>query len=113
MAEQRLVKRLRRRVALRFGIDEATQLGFTEDISPEGLFIKTPNVAAPGSRLTVTLILQDDWTVTFVGRVMWAKKVPAQMIRVVKKSGLGLKIERFIEGEERYRKLCEKTLTPA
>jgi hypothetical protein len=113
MAEKRLDKRVRRRVALRFGTDGATRLGFTEDISPEGLFIKTTDVATPGSRLTVTLILQDDKAVTLEGRVMWAKKVPSQMIRLVKKCGLGLKIERFIEGEELYRELCEKTLTPA
>lgn len=113
MGEKRFDKRVRRRFALRFGTDEATRLAFTEDISPTGMFIKTVNIAAPGSKLVVTLILQDDQVVTLEGRVMWAKRVPPQMIRLVKKSGLGLKIERFIDGEELYRKLCEKTLAPA
>jgi hypothetical protein len=112
MSEKRLDKRVRRRIAIRFGTDDPNRLAFTEDISPEGMFIKTTNIALPGSRLTVTLILQDNRTVTLAGRVMWAKKVPPQMIRLVKKSGLGLKIESFIEGEELYMKLCEKTLAP-
>lgn len=113
MEERRLDKRLRRRIALRFGAGEATHLGFTEDISPAGLFIKTSHAVAPETRLTVTLILQENRTVTLEGRVMWAKDVPTQMVQMVKKSGVGLKIERFVEGEELYRKLCEKTLTPA
>lgn len=113
MAEKRLKKRVRRRIALRFGTVEATRLAFTEDISNDGLFVKTTNIATPGSRLIVTLMIEDDRLVVLEGRVMWAKRVPPQMIRLVKKSGMGVRIERFIEGEALFRALCEKTLSPA
>jgi len=113
MAEKRYDKRRKRRFALRFGIDEPTRLAFTEDISMEGMFIKTTNIYQPGSRLKVTLILPDEQTVTLEGKVQWAKRVPPQMIRLVKKAGFGLKIERFLQGEELYRRICEESLAKA
>jgi Tfp pilus assembly protein PilZ len=111
MSEKRYIKRHRRRFALRFGDKEATRLGFTEDISPEGMFIRTTNIYPPGTTLTVTLTLTDETLITVRGKVMWAKRVPPQMARLVKKAGFGLRIETFIEGEEIYRQTCEKTLS--
>lgn len=111
MAEKRYLKRHRRRFALRFGQDEATRLGFTEDISVEGMFIRTANVYPPGTELKVTLSLPDDVSVTVVGKVMWAKRVAPQMVRLVKKAGFGIRITSFIQGEADYRLACEKTLT--
>ncbi|GAM09557.1 pilZ domain protein [Geobacter sp. OR-1] len=113
MAEKRYLMRHRRRFALRFGENEATRLGFTEDISTEGMFIRTTNTYAPGTLLKVTITLPEDQSISFTGKVMWAKRVPPQMARLVKKAGFGLKIESFIEGEELYRHACEKSLTPA
>jgi Tfp pilus assembly protein PilZ len=113
MSEKRYLKRHRRRFALRFGQDEATRLGFTEDISTEGMFIKTSNIYSPGTTLTVTISLPNDENITLKGNVMWAKRVPPQMTRLVKKAGFGLKIESFIEGKELYLQACEKTLYPA
>ncbi|MBT0663844.1 PilZ domain-containing protein [Geobacter pelophilus] len=113
MAEKRYIKRHRRRFALRFGEQEATRLGFTEDISPEGMFIKTTNIYPPGMLIKVTLTLPDEKSISVMGKVMWAKRVPPQMARLVKKAGFGIKIEKFIDGEELYRQVCEKSLTPA
>ena len=113
MAEKRYKNRHRRRFALRFGQEEATRLGFTEDISMEGMFIRTTNILPPGTEVKVTLTLPEDASIRLVGRVMWAKKVPPQMARLVKKAGFGIQIVSFIEGEELYRFACEKTLTRA
>ena len=113
MREKRIFKRRRRRFALRFGIEEPNRLAFTEDISSDGMFIKTTNIPPPGSLIKVNLILPDEQIVSFEGRVMWAKKVPPQMIHLVKKSGLGVRIERFVNGEELYQRLCKETLAPA
>jgi Tfp pilus assembly protein PilZ len=112
MAEKRFDKRHRRRFAIRFGIDDPTRLAFTEDISMDGMFIKTTNIYPPGSRVKVTLILPDEQTVIVEGKIQWAKRVPPQMLRLVKKAGLGLKIERFLQGEELYRRICEESLAP-
>ena len=113
MPEKRYIKRQRRRIALRFGLEEATKLGFTEDISQEGMFIRTINTYPPGTMLIVTLTLPDGIFITVKGKVMWAKRVPPQMARLVRKAGFGLKIECFVEGEEMYRQACGKTLSPA
>ncbi len=113
MAEKRYDKRRRRRFALRFGTDDPIRLAFTEDISMVGMFIKTTNIYPPGSSLKVTLILPDEQTVIVEGKVQWARKVPPQMLRLVKKAGFGLKIARFIQGEELYRRICDESLSPA
>lgn len=113
VSEKRYINRQRRRFALRFGDNEPTRLGFSEDISLDGLFIKTTYVYPPGTTLIVTISLPDDISVTVKGKVMWAKRVPPQMARLVKKAGFGLNIESFIEGEEAYRQACAKTLSPA
>ncbi len=39
-------------------------------------------------------------------RVQWAKRVPPQMLRVVKKGGMGVKIVHFLSGEAIYRSYC-------
>lgn len=113
MPEKRYINRQRRRFALRFGDVEATRLGFTEDISMEGMFIKTVNIYQPGTSLIVKITLPDNVSITVRGTVMWAKRVPPQMARLVKKAGFGIRIQNFIEGEELYRQACEKTLSPA
>jgi hypothetical protein len=110
MAEKREIKRRRRRIALRFGSNEANRLAFTDDVSPDGMFIRTANTCSPGSVLKVSLILQDEKCISFEARVMWAKKVPPQLINLANKSGMGIRIERFLEGEELYRQLCVGTL---
>jgi hypothetical protein len=46
MAEKRTVKRRRKRIPLRFGIDSTERLAFTEDITREGFFIHSALVPA-------------------------------------------------------------------
>lgn len=103
MAEKRNIGRHRKRLSLRFGIESPTRLAFTEDISGHGLFIKTTNICPPGTRLQIELTLSDNDSVFIEGMVRWTKKVPPQMIHLVRKSGMGVKILRFIAGEETYR----------
>ncbi|HEY5975172.1 MAG TPA: PilZ domain-containing protein [Geobacteraceae bacterium] len=106
MAEKRDIIRLRKRMSVRFGIDDPIRVAFTEDISPDGLFIKTTNICPPGSLIKVVLALTETTTVMMEGRVMWAKKVPPQMIHVVRKCGMGVRILRFVTGEEEYARTC-------
>jgi hypothetical protein len=106
MAEKRDIIRLRKRMSLRFGIGEALRVAFTEDISPDGMFIKTTNICPPGSLIKIELALTETSTVSMEARVIWAKKVPPQMIHVVKKCGMGVRILRFLAGEEEYARTC-------
>jgi PilZ domain-containing protein len=106
MAEKRNIDRLRKRFSVRFGIDCPTRLAFTEDLSSTGLFIKTTNICVPGSLIQVEVNLSEQQTVVLEGRVMWAKKVPPQLIHIVKKCGMGVRIVRFLQGAEAYAKIC-------
>ncbi|HZV80770.1 MAG TPA: PilZ domain-containing protein [Geobacteraceae bacterium] len=112
MAEKRNLGRHRKRFSLRFGIGEPVKLAFTEDISSTGLFIKTASTCNPGTIVTVELELGGGITVTLEAQVMWAKKVPPQMIHLVKKSGMGVRIIRFVSGEAEYSMLCEELELP-
>ena len=103
MAEKRDIRRHKKRLSLRFGTDSPARLAFTEDVSDHGLFIKTTNLCMPGTRIQIELTLPDDDSVFIEGMVRWTKKVPPQMIHLVKKSGMGVKITKFIAGEEAYR----------
>jgi hypothetical protein len=112
MAEKRNLGRHRKRFTLRYGMEEPVKTGFTEDISTTGIFIKSAYSCKPGSLITVELALDKERTVLFQGRVMWAKRVPPQMIHLVKKCGMGVKIVRFISGESDYCLLCEELSLP-
>ncbi len=108
MADKRNMKRLRKRLSVRFGMHQADRVAFTEDVSSHGLFIKTANVASPGSDLKVDLAIDETTVVSMQARVMWAKKVPATMLRLVKKSGMGVRIIRILDGEDEFNALCRE-----
>lgn len=112
MPDKRNVNRCRRRITLRFGTDKPERIAFTEDISHDGLFIKTANVLPPNTKLIVLLVLSDNTEVRLHGVVAWAKRVPPQMIRVANKGGMGVRITHILEGEAEYLKLCGPAKSP-
>ncbi len=103
MANTRCLKRIRRRLSLRFGTDAPVRLAFTEDVNEHGLFIKTTNIYPPGTKIFIELILPDEKRVRITGSIRWTKKVPPTMIHLVNKAGIGVKILRFESGEDDYR----------
>ena len=111
MEDKRDTRRLRKRMTLRFGIDNPVRLAFTEDLSTTGLFIKTTNICPPGSKIVVELSPNDTDQVRLECRVMWAKKVPPQMIHLVKKSGMGVKVLRVLEGDASFQQFCDELAT--
>ena len=112
MADKRDIKRIKKRISIRFGIDEAARVAFTEDISMTGMFIITPNVITPNSRITVRFELPEGTGVELEARVMWAKKVPANLFHLVKKSGMGVRFLRFNAGKDAFDDYFKKIATP-
>ncbi len=108
MAEKRLINRIRRRLSLRFGLDKPVRMAFTEDVNDDGMFIKTTNLYRPGTQVTIELTLPDKTSVNLIGIVRWSKKVPPNMIHLVKKAGMGVKIVNFIVGEEDFRRFLHE-----
>ncbi|MDD2273284.1 MAG: PilZ domain-containing protein [Desulfuromonadaceae bacterium] len=111
MADNRSIGRIKKRMSLHFGLDEAVRVAFTEDISSTGMFIKTPNVVPPNSRIKIMFILHDGSRVELEARVMWAKKVPANLFHLVKKSGMGVRFLHFQSGESAFNTFIENKAT--
>ena len=107
MADKRDIKRHKKRLSIHFGIDEATRIAFTEDISATGMFIKTPNVCPPNTKIKVEFSLGENSKVELEARVMWAKKVPQNLFHLVKKSGMGIRFLRFHSGHDNFKQFCE------
>ena len=103
MSNKRDISRFRKRLSLKFGTDAPTKVAFTEDLSQDGLFVKTVHPAPPGSRVNIELAMPDGSTVLMEGMIRWRKTVPPQVIHLVKKCGMGIKILKFVSGEEGYR----------
>jgi Tfp pilus assembly protein PilZ len=108
MADKRNLGRLRKRIPVRFGIGSPSRLAFTEDVSTTGIFIKTPNVCVPGSQVLVELALEPERKVLLEAEVIWAKKVRPEMINIVKKGGMGVRIVRFLNGETEFMQFCQE-----
>lgn len=107
MADKRDNYRHLKRLPVKFGIGVATISGFTEDISPFGLFVKAGLVQGRGRELVVELSLPHNHLVKMVAKVEWEKKIPSALLRTYK-GGMGFTILRFCEGEEHYRALCDE-----
>lgn len=112
MSDKRDIRRIRKRIQVRFGIDEAVRVAFTEDISMVGMFIRTPHIIHPNSLIKIEFTLPDGNRVELDARVMWAKKVPANLFHLVKKSGVGVRFLRFHSGEAAFDDFFESIATP-
>lgn len=107
MAEKRVINRHLKRMNVLFGADKQVFHGFTVDISNTGIFLKSVKIYPPGSVITVEIHIPDGGVMEFQGRVMWAKAVPSNMINIIKKAGMGVKIISFLKGEDEYHKLVK------
>ncbi len=112
MAEKRVMRRIRRRLSLRFGVDAPVRLAFTEDVTDHGMFIKTTNLYPPGTRIVIELTLPDETRIKLNGMVRWSKKVPPTMIHLMRKAGFGVKILGFESGEADFRNFLDGAQAP-
>jgi hypothetical protein len=112
VAEKRDIRRIKKRISIRFGIDETVRVAFTEDVSMTGMFITTPYVITPNTKIKIQIDLPEGGRVEVEARVMWAKKVPANLFHLVKKSGMGVRFLRFHSGEDAFDDYFEKIATP-
>jgi len=103
MPEKRNLMRLKKRLSIKIGTEAPTRVAFTEDLSSNGLFVKTVSPAPPGTHVKIELTMPDGNTVTMEGMSRWRKSVPPQVIHLVNKKGMGIKILKFITGEELYK----------
>lgn len=106
MSDKRSPVRHKKRLSVNFGVEEATRVAFTEDVSMTGMFLRSLNVCPPNTKIKIEFMLDNATSVVLEARVMWAKKVPQNLFHLVKKSGMGVRILRFHCGEEQFRQFC-------
>ena len=89
MPEMRIKKRIKKRLSVRFGHGALDKIGFTCDVSKEGLFLETQAVYKPGVSLNLELTTRDGSVIQMEGQVRWSKKAPLRLNHTMK-SGMGI-----------------------
>lgn len=91
--EKRPAARRLKRLFVRFGTDLPIYVGYTTDISETGIFIKASTIFPPKTIVKIAVTMPDDRVVLLTGEVIWAKRVPAQLTRLVRKNGMGIRLQ--------------------
>ena len=107
MAEKRSGqdKRVTLKLAVNFGVRDISNMGFTEDISASGIFLKTARVFPVGTDLKIEVRTDQDDIIRFIGYVHWSKEVAPNLVWSVNDAGMGIQIIKFVCGQEHYYKL--------
>jgi len=101
MAESRRELRQKKRLTVRFGDSAPQHIGYTSDVSSQGLFLEARIVYRPGVILNLEIETRDGSLVQMVGEVRWAKKAPVRASHFMK-SGMGIKIRRIVTGADLF-----------
>ena len=86
--EKRDIERARKRVMIRYGVESTHKTGFSRNLSETGLFIGTNTVFKPGTTIQVEIDFPKR-KFNMWARVIWAKKVPAQLAHLLD-CGMGI-----------------------
>jgi len=107
MIERRKEERYRRRLQLRLSTENGSTMGLTDDISREGIFVRSASVQPVGTPIRIELTTPDNEKVVLGGTVQWEIKLSPILLRQGRKGGMGIKISNFVSGEESYREILE------
>ena len=88
--DNRSRERSLKRLMVRYGVDKADRTAFTKNLSETGIYVKTNAVFKPGTTLQLE-VRAPDQAFHMWARVVWAKKVPAQLAHVLE-CGMGLSL---------------------
>src|ERR1700730_7252706 len=91
VAERRTFARKKRRFLVEFNLRGRACTGFTYDVSPTGLFVRSIRLPDPGTVVTANLHLPEGKCVAVRGRVMRSFRVPAALARLVP-SGFSIRL---------------------
>jgi hypothetical protein len=87
--EKRVEARTKRRLMVRFGLNDSSKTGFTRNLSDLGMFIQTGHIFKPGTTIQIEVVFPSG-KFNIWGRVVRARKVPPQLISIME-SGMGIK----------------------
>lgn len=111
MADKRYAQRFSKRLKLRFGVEKPSWLAFSDEVSLNGMSIRTKHVLPPGSIVVIELYTPENTAVLLKGRVMWGQSAPAPPVQQAKKAGMGIRLLEILSGGETFYKLCSDRAT--
>jgi hypothetical protein len=91
MPERRTFARKKRRFLVEFVLEGSSYTGFTYDVSPSGIFVRSARLPAPGASLTASLHLPEGKRIAVRGKVVRAFRVPAALSRLIP-SGFSMRL---------------------
>lgn len=91
MAERRTFARKKRRFLVEFSLQGASCTGFTYDVSPSGIFVRSIRLPNPGTVLTANLHIQEGKRVAVRGKVIRSFRVPPALSRLIP-SGFSMRL---------------------
>ncbi|HEY3203570.1 MAG TPA: PilZ domain-containing protein [Thermoanaerobaculia bacterium] len=83
MTERRTTSRKKRRFLVEFDLQGARCTGFTYDVSPTGIFVRSVRLPNPGTLLTANLHLPEGKRIAVRGKVVRSFRVPAALSRLI------------------------------
>lgn len=83
MRQQRAFERIKRRLLVEFTLEGNHYSGFTNDVSPTGIFVRASRLPDLDQPISVTLHLPNEKRVTLRGKVVRSFRVPATLSRVI------------------------------
>ena len=101
LVERRFSTRKRRRYLIEWQCDDSLCTGFTHDISPTGIFIRSTYIGKIGATLTMQLLLPGGGKLRLRGIVVRSHRIP-QHLRGVVPSGFAVQLK---EAPEEYFRL--------
>jgi Tfp pilus assembly protein PilZ len=107
MNNQRWGKRFNAELKARFGTEDYNDIAVVQDISPFGLFLVTPKFFAIGTLLNIQIRINDSQFIQLEGRVHWSKERPPNLTWETRDAGMGIKIEKILQGRDLYENLCQ------
>ena len=89
--KKRAFERKKRRLLVEFSLDETHHSGFTYDVSPIGIFVRSSRLPELGKALALNVHLPDGKRVVLRGKVVRSFRVPAALSRLIP-SGFALEL---------------------
>jgi len=101
-------RRVQIRVQVHFGLHDIANMGFTEDISVSGIFLKTAVVFPVGTQLRIEMHPDSGGVIRLLGIVHWSKAVAPNLVWSIADAGMGVQVVRFLQGQEVYYRLLDQ-----
>ncbi|MEK6693214.1 MAG: PilZ domain-containing protein [Nitrospirota bacterium] len=101
--KKRKHKRVVKRLLLKFGVSDTDTVGFTSDVSPVGMFIRTNRGLPPDTCINIALEIPSGEVISLKGFVKRVIKYSSQLGSIMK-NGMGIELREYNEAYLKFLK---------